>query len=288
MPNEVLVSDGDYQLIDSGQGERLEQWGPYRLRRPDPGILWERQKSEDEWNAVDAEFLQNGKGGEWKTNGDIPERWVIEHGGIKLYARLTPFKHTGVFPEQAVFWNWMQKTAEKKKRPITVLNLFAYTGGASVALAKAGHSVTHVDSAKPAVTWARENLELNDLPPTVRWIHDDALDFVQREVRRGKTYDAILLDPPAYGHGPDGTPWNVQHHLEPLLKDCVELLSADPAFLLVNSYGKNAPSRFLGGLLQSVMSAKTGRVEKTNHGELCIQEEGGRVLSTGIFGRWEK
>lgn len=287
MPNQILQPQDDYRLLDVGDGERLEQWGAYRLRRPDPSMMRAKDLSDEEWNNIDAAFVQNGTKGAWEKRTDIPDRWPIQHGGIQLYARLTPFKHTGIFPEQAVFWKWMTDVAAQKERPLQILNLFAYSGGATVALSKAGHRVTHVDSAKPVIGWARENLELNNLEPTARWIHDDALAFVARELRRGSTYDAILLDPPAYGHGPDGTPWNVKQHLEPLLRDCSNLLSDDPAFLLINAYAKNAPSRYIGGLLQTVMSARMGQWEKTDHGDLCIRAETGFVLSTGIFGRWE-
>ena len=197
-------SDTGYRLLDAGRGERLEQWGPYRLRRPDPRAGMGRALPAEQWSQIHAQYLGEAGHGHWeRLIPDLPERWTIAHGGITLVVKLAPFKHTGVFPEQADHWRWM--AAVSADRPLRVLNLFAYTGGATMALARAGHHVTHVDASKPALTWARENAAANQLAPdAIRWIQDDALTFVRRELRRGKSYDAAILDPPAFGRTPDG------------------------------------------------------------------------------------
>lgn len=278
----------DVRLIDTGDGYRLEQWGTYRLARPDPQIIWSPHLPKEEWASVDARFETHGDKGQWKTFTNLPGFWPVTHtlpDGTEtlLKARLTAFKHTGIFAEQAANWEWMAKVlAGKKNRRI--LNLFGYTGAATVLLTKLGHQVTHVDASKPAIAWAKENQELNNLPAdAIRWILDDAHKFVMRECKRGQTYDAILMDPPAFGHSPSGRTWKFNDDLPPLLQDCVALLTDDADFLLINGYATNSSAIALQNLLEDEMKGRKGTLE---HGELCLKQQDGRLISTGIFARW--
>lgn len=263
----------DYELLDTGDGERLERWGSVRLIRPDPQIIWEKHALQ-EWENVDAVFAEKN----WQIKKPMPAPWIISYGDIKLKAILTSFKHTGVFPEQEENWKWM---LEKLRKPSRILNLFAYTGAASMILAKAGHHVTHVDSSKPSLDWAAENQKLSGLAPdSIRWMLEDAVKFVRREVKRGAQYEGILLDPPAFGHGPSGSIWKFNRDLPGLLRDCKALLSPEAKFLLVNGYATNSSSIALHNLLEDIMQSKV------EHGELLLTQRDGRKISTGIFARW--
>ena len=275
----------NYELIDSGGGRRLEKWGKYILDRPDPEVLWQRTLPENEWNKANARF-DNG----WK-NVDVPGKWQIEHSGLKFWAKLTPFKHTGIFPEQESQWDYIYEKLKDKNA--NVLCLFAYTGVATIFAAKAGAKVTHVDASKPAITWANENRDLNGMQDApIRWIIDDVSKFVSREVKRGVKYDAIIMDPPVYGHGTKGETWDFGKDFPKLLKNCRQLLSDSPLFVLVNAYAVSSSSTTLANTLQGILSEFEGSVE---NGELILTESSlraggsmGRRLSTGIWARWDK
>lgn len=273
-----------YALLDFGNEQRLEQWGPYRLVRPDPTAVFSPAHPQL-WKNPDAVYEGEKGKGSWKTTSAMPERWVTAFDDLQLWTRLTPFKHTGIFPEQSENWKWMRAAGQGRK--LTVLNLFAYTGGATMALAKDGHFVTHVDSARPSIGHAKENAELNALPAdAIRWILEDAAVFAAREVKRGKTYDAILLDPPAFGHGPSGEAWRVERDLAPLLEHCAMLLSPNPAFLLMNGYAQHDTPDSFWQLMAGVVRAKRGKTGwDIDADELMLKAEDGRSLSTGIVAR---
>ncbi len=281
---------GDFQLLDTGDGYRLEQWGPYRLARPDPQIIWSRHLPKDEWDKADATYTSVGERGGWNLRTKVPGFWTMHYalpdssGTVSLNARLTLFKHTAIFAEQAANWEWMAKALQGKKQR-KILNLFGYTGAATVILTALGHSVTHVDASKPAIGWAKDNQTLSKLPTdSIRWILDDAQKFVMRELKRGQTYDGILMDPPAFGHSPDGRTWKFNQDLPNLLADCVELLSPDADFLLINGYATNSSAIALRNLLEDALKGRTGALE---YGELCLQQQDARLISTGIFARWK-
>ncbi|MEK7582865.1 MAG: class I SAM-dependent methyltransferase [Patescibacteria group bacterium] len=264
----------EYELLDTGAGERLERWGNVILRRPDPQIIWERHQPNALWEDVHAHFNEK-----WDIKKPLPEPWLLDFENIKLLAKLTNFKHTGVFPEQSANWEWLAQKGAKR-----VLNLFAYTGAATIVLAKQGCLVTHVDASKPALDWAAENQKLNGLlSDSIRWMLDDAVKFVKREVRRGAQYDGILLDPPSFGHGPSGKLWKFNEDLPGLLADCAALLSPDAKFLLINGYATNSSPLALKNLLEDVMKGRPGTIE---YGELCLTQKDWRMISTGIFSRW--
>jgi 23S rRNA (cytosine1962-C5)-methyltransferase len=281
----------DFQLLDSGAGYRLEQWGEYRLARPDPQVIWNRHLKIDEWNAADVTYEGAGEKGQWKLRTRVPGSWMVKYAPsylpkpLQFHARLTPFKHTGIFAEQAANWEWMARMAGKSPRKI--LNLFGYTGAASIILSALGHQVTHVDASKPSIGWAKQNQELNGLPPDgIRWILDDAAKFVAREIKRGQTYDGIVMDPPAFGHSPTGKTWKFNKDLPSLLRDCERILSPDADFLLVNGYATNSSAIALSNVVEDcVQRIRGGTVEQ---GELCLQQTDGRLLSTGILARWSK
>jgi 23S rRNA (cytosine1962-C5)-methyltransferase len=275
-----------YSLLDFGNQRRLEQWGPYRLIRPDPTAVFDPVHPAL-WKNPDAVYAGEKGKGSWEVRTAIPERWVMVFHDVQLWTKLAPYKHTGVFPEQQENWSWMREAAKSRTEPLKVLNLFAYTGGATMALAKDGHFVTHVDSSRPAIGWGKENAELNALPGTaVRWILEDAAVFAAREVKRGNRYDGILLDPPAYGHGPTGTTWRVERDLAPLLEQCVELLSENPAFLLVNGYAQHDTPDSFWQLTGGILHAKRGKTGwDLDADELYLSAQDGRKLSTGIYAR---
>lgn len=264
----------DYELIDSGNGRRLERFGEYVLDRPDPQVIWQKMLPETEWQKADARF-----DGKW-LNKDVPEKWQIEHNDLKFWLKLSPFKHVGIFPEQFEQWQLVNK-------PINLLNLFAYTGIASLFAAKAGAKVTHVDASKPAITWANENRELNGMQDApIRWIVDDALKFTEREAKRGVKYDAIIMDPPVYGHAPNGEPWDFNKDFPTLLENCQKILSDNPLFVLVNAYAISSSSITLANALNDYFGKFGGNIE---NGELTLKEKSaGRLLSTGIWARWSK
>jgi 23S rRNA (cytosine1962-C5)-methyltransferase len=270
----------DYELIDSGDGRRLERFGKYVLDRPDPEVLWQKKLSESDWKKADAVFR-----GRWINVNKIPERWELSYHDIKFWAKLAPFKHTGVFPEQCGQWDYILETLKGKNT--NVLNLFAYTGIASLFAAKAGAKVTHLDASKPAITWANENRNLNGMQDApIRWIVDDAIKFTEREAKRGVKYDAIIMDPPVYGHGPAGEIWDFNKDFPKLLQNCRLIISDSPMFVLVNAYAVSSSSTTLANTLQGYFGSFGGQIE---NGELNLKEKSaGRLLSTGIWARWNK
>lgn len=276
----------EYELIDSGDGARLERFGSFVISRPDPQIIWKPSLPQSEWEKADAVFVRTSSDkGVWKAKRAIPEKWKIIYKNLSFFAKLTPFKHTGIFPEQSIQWDWIQEKITRAKRSIHVLNLFGYTGIASLAAIEAGAKVTHVDASKPAITWARENTEasgLSDKP--IRWMLDDALKFTAREERRGVRYDGIIMDPPVYGHGPKGEKWDFNKHFPLLLQNCQTILSDLPLFILVNAYALSSSALMLQNVLADYTKNLKGTIEV---GELALQEKSaGRLLSTGIFGKW--
>jgi 23S rRNA (cytosine1962-C5)-methyltransferase len=274
----------DYELIDSGGGMRLERFGKTIISKPDPQAIWERKAPVDVWNKVFAIF-RNGK---WEVSKKIPNPWIVEFENTKLLAKLTPFKHVGIFPEQAVFWKMTADIIKNSgMQKLKVLNLFGYTGAASISCAKAGAFVTHVDASKPSISYAKENMLLSGLAEnSIRWIIDDAIKFTTREIKRGNLYDGIILDPPVYGHGPQGEPWDFYKNINQLLLNCKKLLSPKPIFIIFNAYAISSSSIMLSHLLDDITKGLNGKIE---YGELTIQESySRRLLSTGIFGYWIK
>lgn len=283
----MFIADGwkDYEVLDTGDGEKLERWGEIILRRPDPQAIWPKQQP-DMWRRADAHYHRSTKGGgEWEFLRRLPERWQISYRDLRFYVRPTNFKHTGLFPEQAVNWDWMSGLI-KQRGGARVLNLFGYTGGATVACAKAGAEVCHVDAAKGMVLWARENRELSDVDETrVRWIIDDALKFVQREKRRGKTYDGLLMDPPSYGRGPGGEVWKLENELYGLVEECAGVLSDKPLFFLINSYTTGLQPAVLSNMLRMTVSKRFGGTVDAQ--EVVLPVTAGGVLPCGASGRWQ-
>lgn len=282
---QILTTSGwkDYELLDSGHGMRYERFGPYTTVRPDPQAIWQ-PKAMPEWHKADVQFMRtHGDKGEWKFKRAIPEKWKMTWKDISFWARLTSFKHTGVFPEQVLQWEFMQEKIKSAKNPVKILNLFAYTGIASLVCLERGAEVTHVDASKPSITWARENQLISSLEnKPIRWIFDDCLKFVEREVKRGKTYDAIIMDPPIYGHGATGEIWKFNDNFPHLVEACSQILSSTPLFMIVNAYAISSSSIMLENVLRDFLPNGTIEV-----GELCLQETlGKRLLSTGIFARW--
>ena len=286
----------DYELLDSGDGEKLERYGEVVVARPDPQTLWKKNLTEDHWQKADAYFSpttpnpSSGRRGQdtaWSFRIDLPERWPIELAGLKFWIKLSAFKHTGVFPEQASNWDWIREKIKKstRKENLKVLNLFGYTGGATLATAQAGAEVVHVDGSKSAIGWARDNAELSGLADKpVRWILDDAQKFVAREIKRGKKYDGIIMDPPAFGHGPGGEMWKIEENFLQLLDACKEILSDKPLFMIVNGYASGYSAIAYKNSLGDLLKEFGGGIEI---GELTIAEKSGRrLLPAGIFARW--
>lgn len=273
-----------YCLLDSGREEKFERFGDVLLVRPDPQALWEKRTYE-EWSKANGVYLREGReGGKW--TGNLPKEWQINFSGFTFLLKPTSFKHTGLFPEQASNWKWSSDLIGNLGREVSVLNLFGYTGGATLAAAKAGAQVTHVDASKTAVAWARQNAELSGLKDApVRWITEDALTFVKREIKRGVKYDAIVMDPPAFGHGPTGELWKIEEDFLELMKLLPELLSEKPLFVLVNGYAAGySPLAFAYNLIP--FAEKFGG--SIEYGDLQIAEQGSeRVLPSGIFARWK-
>ncbi len=285
---QVVTDWKDYTVLDAGNGEKLERWGNVVLRRPDAQVLWPLVTETGIWKQADGHYHRSSSGGgEWDFKKKIPERWTVQYNELKFYVRPTSFKHTGLFPEQAVNWNWMTDKIKKADREIHVLNLFAYTGGATIACASAGANVCHVDASKGIVQWARENANLNGFEQRpIRWIVDDVFKFVEREQRRGRKYDAIIMDPPTYGRGSNGEIWKFEDHLGPFLKACCTLLSDDPLFVLINSYTSGISPTVLQNLLQLTIPKKHSGL--LTCGEIGLPIESNElVLPAGIFGRWE-
>ncbi|MCX6819952.1 MAG: class I SAM-dependent methyltransferase [Candidatus Adlerbacteria bacterium] len=278
-------SDG-YELLDSGGEEKLERFGDVVLRRPDPQALWPKKLGESEWNKATGTYVrEGGEGGKWV--GKLPTEWKISFGGLQFLVKPTSFKHTGLFPEQESNWVWTAEQISKVGREVSVLNLFGYTGGATLAAAKAGAQVTHVDASKTAVAWARENAQASGLEEApIRWITEDVLLFVRREIARGKKYDGIIMDPPAFGHGPKNEIWKIEENLIELIDLCGQLLSDQPLFFLVNGYAAGYSPLAFAYNLEQFEKKYGGALE---YGDLGIEEQGsGRILPAGIFARWKK
>ena len=279
----------EYELLDAGDGEKLERWGEFTLRRPDGQAIWPQNKlAKPSWGKVDAIYHRSSTGGgNWEFRHDIPKRWIMKYKNLSFFVEPTGFKHTGLFPEQAANWDWMMEIIKNKPKS-KVLNLFAYTGAASLACGMAGADVTHVDASKGMNTWAKENWEMNlqkGATGSVRFITDDVKKFVQREIRRGNKYEGIIMDPPVYGRGPNGELWELEKELAPLVTMCAELLSDHALFLLVNTYTASISHVGVSNLLQSVLPQK-GEITS---GELGLLSSSGKlVLPCGIWGRWER
>ena len=276
----------EYEVIDCSKGEKLERWADYILIRPDPQVIWDTPKANSQWKQKNGHYHRSKKGGgEWEFF-DLPEQWDLHYHSLTFHLKPFSFKHTGLFPEQAVNWDWFSDKILHAKRPIKVLNLFAYTGGATLAAAAAGASVTHVDASKGMVTWAKENAVssgLKDAP--IRWIVDDCVKFVERELRRGNRYDAIIMDPPSYGRGPKGEIWKIEDAIHPLIKLCARLLSENPLFFLINSYTTGLQPAVLAYMLGTELKNFGGRVDAQEIG--IPVSSNGLILPCGASGRWE-
>ena len=279
-----------YELLDSGLEEKLERFGEVILARPDPQALWPKGRGE-EWQKAAGKFEREGKDGKW-SGKELPKEWQVDFGGLQFLIKPTSFKHVGLFPEQLSNWEWSQDLIKKAGRDlpagkagVSVLNIFGYTGGATLAAAAAGAKVTHVDASKTAVAWARENAKLSGLEEApVRWITEDAITFLKREVKRGTKYDAVVMDPPAFGHGPDGELWKFEEDFLELLKLVQELLSDQPLFVLINGYAAGYSPLAFAYNLASFREKFGGEIE---FGDLSIAESNSeRVLPAGIFARW--
>lgn len=276
----------DYQVLDTSGGEKLERWGEYILIRPDPQVIWMTEKGRKDWKKPNAHYYRSSRGGgEWKFF-DLPKEWEIQYGQLRFRLKPFSFKHTGLFPEQAVNWDWFGERIKKAGRPVKILNLFAYTGGATIAAAAAGAEVSHVDASKGMVTWAKENAKasgLSDAP--VRWLVDDCIKFVQREIRRGNRYDGIIMDPPSYGRGPKGEIWKIEESVYPFIQLCMDLLSKEPLFFLVNSYTTGLQPAVLSYMLGLELKKRFGGQVEADEIGLPVWESG-LVLPCGASGRW--
>jgi 23S rRNA (cytosine1962-C5)-methyltransferase len=292
----------DYELLDSGDGQKFERFGLYTFIRPDVQAMWKKSLSVKEWESAHAIFQPSNEesGGHWLFKKKIPERWEMEYShlsnpspntgekvsALRFWAMTTPGRHLGVFPEVSSHWNFIADSVNKANRPVKILNLFGYTGLASLSAAAAGADVTHVDASKKSVTWARENQALSKLgDKPIRWIVDDALKFVQREARRGAKYDGIILDPPKFGRGPKGEIWEVYKSLPQLLEACAAILNDHPLFLIVTIYAVKASAIHVGQTVEDILSQYKGQVSS---GEMVTREiSGGRLLSQAVFARWQ-
>ncbi len=278
----------DYEILDMADGRKLERWGKYILDRPDPQIVWKEKSFDKKWNKVDAKYIRSNKGGgHWENISDIPQSWQVKYKNLTFNIKQMGFKHTGLFPEQAVNWDYMINKIKLSNRKIKVLNLFAYTGGATLACLYAGADVVHVDSSKGMVSWAKENIISSNLEDKyVRLIVDDCIKFVKREIRRGNKYDAIVMDPPSYGRGANGEVWNIEENLFPLIKLCEEVLSDNPLFFLINSYTTGMSSKVLENILNITVNKKCKG--KVSSGEVGLpMTDSNLVLPCGIYGLWE-
>lgn len=288
----TLIADpwSDYALLDSGAGRKLERYGRIVVDRPEPQALWAPSLPQKEWDKAHASFQNSGEDsdgdtGRWKISGKTPEQWDVEWQGLNFICRLMLFRHMGLFPEQMTHWQWISDRIVSAGRPLKILNLFAYTGAASLAAAKAGAQVTHLDASKKAIQWAKDNQQASGLSNApIRWICDDAKAFVARELRRGSQYDGIIFDPPKFGRGPDGERWQLEEDLPGFAADCAKLLSDDPAFMILTAYAMRLSSQSLGNLMQDIAPPGKGQID---HGELLIRQDSGkRYLSTSLYARW--
>ena len=285
----MWIADGwkDYEVIDTSCGEKLERWGNYILVRPDPQVIWNTEKRAEEWRKCNGHYHRSNKGGgSWEFH-NMPDVWQINYKNLKFNLQPFKFKHTGLFPEHAVNWEWSGQKIKNAGRSIKVLNLFAYTGGATIAAAAAGASVTHVDASKGMVTWAKENLAASGLSNApVRWIVDDCVKFVERETRRGNKYDAIIMDPPSYGRGPKGEIWKIEEKIHPFIQLCAKLLSDTPLFFLINSYTTGLQPAVLSYMAElELVKRYGGRAEAQEIG-LPVTSNG-LILPCGASARWE-
>ena len=274
----------DYEIIDTGDGMKYERWGGIFLLRPDPQVIWPYF---DKPGRVDGYYKRSAQGGgSWHFPGRAPESWTIERNGLKFKIKPMGFKHTGLFPEQAANWDWMCALVRNAGRPVKILNLFGYTGGATAALAQAGAAVTHVDAAKNMVAHGRENLALSGLADRpVRWIVEDCRKFVEREIRRGNSYDGIIMDPPSYGRGPSGQVWKLEEELYPFVSLCMNVLSDNPLFMLINSYTTGLQPLVLYNILSRLFKGRGGGIEAAEVGLPVTR--GGIILPCGASGRWQ-
>ncbi len=277
----------DYEVLDATCGEKLERWGSYLLIRPDPQVIWNTPRSHEGWKHPNAHYHRSKKGGgEWEFF-NLPEQWTIRYRDLTFRLKPFSFKHTGLFPEQAANWDWFSEKIQKAGRPVKILNLFAYTGGATLAAAKAGVQVTHVDASRGMVSWAKENAAASGLADApIRWLVDDCAKFVAREIRRGNHYDGIIMDPPSYGRGPNGETWKIEEDIHPLIHECVKLLSDDPLFFLVNSYTTGLAPSVLTYMISLELSHFNGHTEAQEIGLPVART--GLALPCGAAGRWEK
>ncbi len=286
---EVANKWQDYEILDMANGEKLERWGNITLIRPDPQIIWKEKTFPEKWKKADARYVRSSTGGgSWTYKNQVPKSWKITYKDLTFNIKPMGFKHTGIFPEQAVNWDWMMNKIKGSKREIKVLNLFAYTGGATVACLKAGASVCHVDSSKGMCEWAKENVAtsgLKDRP--VRFLIDDVVKFVNREIRRGNKYDGIIMDPPSYGRGANGEVWKFEENIAPLIELCMNVLSDKPLFFLINSYTTGISSQVLENLLRINIPKKVNG--KFSNGEIGLPMTNSKlILPCGIYGRWEE
>ena len=279
----------DYELLDTSRGERLERWGDIILIRPDPQILWDTPRKDPRWKQAHARYHRsNTGGGQWERYRPIPDSWQIAYGDLQFALKPMGFKHTGLFPEQAVNWDLMANLIKKENRPVKVLNLFGYTGAATLACVAAGAHVTHVDASKGMVAWGKENAVSSGLADKpMRWLVDDCVKFVQREQRRGNTYDGILMDPPSYGRGPGGEVWKLEEQVYPLVAECVKLLSDDPLFFLINSYTTGLSPSVMQYVLGTLLPKKIGGTLSADEIGLPVTDSG-MVLPCGATAMWHK
>ncbi len=278
----------DYEVLDTSSGEKLERWGDYILVRPDPQVIWNTRRTALEWKRKNGHYHRSSKGGGQWEFFDLPEQWEITYGELTFHLKPFSFKHTGLFPEQAVNWDWAGERIRSAGRPVRVLNLFAYTGGATVACAKAGAAVTHVDASKGMVSWAKENAAASGLADApIRYLVDDCVKFVEREIRRGNKYDGVIMDPPSYGRGPKGEIWKIEEKVYPLIQLCTSLMSEDPLFFLINSYTTGLQPAVLSYMMNLELTGRYGGVVESD--EIGLPVRGGRlVLPCGASGRWQK
>ena len=292
----MWIADGwnDYEVLDTSAGEKLERWGDYILVRPDPQVIWNTPHKVREWKQKNGHYHRSNKGGGQWEFFDLPEQWEISYGNLKFHLKPFHFKHTGLFPEQAVNWEWSGNLIReaKKKNPgkeIKVLNLFAYTGGATVACADAGAAVTHVDASKGMVTWAKENAAASGLANApIRYLVDDCVKFVEREIRRCNHYDAIIMDPPSYGRGPKGEIWKIEEKIFPLVQLCTKVLADKPLFFLINSYTTGLQPAVLSYMLNLELKSRFGGTVEADEIGLPVRGKQGLVLPCGASGRWSR
>ena len=286
----MWIADGwkDYELLDCGGGEKLERWGDQILVRPDPQAIWDTPRTDPRWRTADGRYSRSHTGGGSWDKRTLPPSWDIRYRDLTFRVKPMNFKHTGLFPEQAANWDFAMDQIRRAGRPIRVLNLFAYTGGATLSAAKAGAAVTHVDASKGMVTWAKENAAasgLSDAP--IRWLVDDCVKFVEREIRRGNHYDGIIMDPPSYGRGPKGEIWKIEESIYPFIELTTQILSDDPLFFLINSYTTGLQPAVLNYMMQTAITPKFGGHTEASEIGLPVTDNG-LVLPCGASGRWSK